>query len=90
MTDEYFMGLAIEEARRGDAPYGAVLVKDNKVVAQDFNTVRRDHDVTAHAEMNVISLRYNSTCAIRRSAMSAIEALPGSASAGTHKAQGLQ
>ncbi len=54
MTDEYFMDLAIEEARRGDAPYGAVLIKDGKVVAQGFNTVRSDHDVTAHAEVNVI------------------------------------
>ena len=63
MTDDYFMGLAIDEARRGDAPYGAVLVKDNEVVVAGFNTVRSDHDVTAHAEVNVIrkALRQLST-----------------------------
>ena len=54
MTEEYYMGLAIEAARRGDAPYGAVLVKDHHIIAQGFNTVRSDHDVTAHAEVNVI------------------------------------
>ena len=54
MTDEYFMGIAIEAAQKGDAPYGAVLVTDNQIVAQGFNTVRSDQDVTAHAEVNVI------------------------------------
>lgn len=54
MTDEAYMDLALAEARKGDAPYGAVLVKDGQVVARACNTVRRDHDVTAHAEVNVI------------------------------------
>ncbi|MBD0360560.1 MAG: nucleoside deaminase, partial [Nitrososphaeraceae archaeon] len=33
MNPEYFMRLALAEAKKGDAPYGAVIVKDNKVMA---------------------------------------------------------
>lgn len=54
MTDDEFMALALDEARRGDAPYGAVLVKEGEILARGFNTVERDHDATAHAEVNVI------------------------------------
>lgn len=53
-SQEYFMSLAIEEAKKGDAPYGAVIVKDNQVVAGAYNTVSRDSDPSAHAEINVI------------------------------------
>lgn len=48
------MGLALSEAKKGDSPYGAVIVKDNEVVAKGYNTVRRDSDPSAHAEMNAI------------------------------------
>lgn len=54
MNHEYFMRLAIEEAKKGDAPYGAVIVKDNEVIAVGYNTVRLDSDPSAHAEINVI------------------------------------
>ncbi|MDP5338565.1 MAG: nucleoside deaminase [Nodularia sp. (in: cyanobacteria)] len=54
MNPEYFMRLAIAEAKKGDAPYGAVIVKDQKVVAVAHNTVKRDSDPSAHAEINVI------------------------------------
>ena len=54
MKPEEFMRLAIEEAKKGDAPYGAVIVKDNEVVAKGYNTVKRDSDPSAHAEINVI------------------------------------
>ncbi|MEH1925499.1 nucleoside deaminase [Nostoc sp.] len=54
MNREYFMRLALAEAKEGDAPYGAVIVKDNEVVAVAHNTVRRDNDPSAHAEINVI------------------------------------
>lgn len=54
MNPEYFMSLALEEAKKGDAPYGAVIVKDNQVVATAHNTVGRDSDPSAHAEINVI------------------------------------
>ncbi|OYD97892.1 tRNA-specific adenosine deaminase [Nostoc sp. 'Peltigera membranacea cyanobiont' 210A] len=54
MNPESFMRLALAEAKEGDAPYGAVIVKDNEVVAVAHNTVRRDNDPSAHAEINVI------------------------------------
>ncbi|MBW4456179.1 MAG: nucleoside deaminase [Nostoc indistinguendum CM1-VF10] len=54
MNPEYFMRLALAEAEKGDAPYGAVIVKDNEVMAAAHNTVKRDNDPSAHAEINVI------------------------------------
>jgi tRNA(adenine34) deaminase len=54
MNHEDFMRLALTEAKKGDAPYGAVIIKDNEVVAVAHNTVRRDSDPSAHAEINVI------------------------------------
>lgn len=62
MNPEYYMRLALEEAKKGDAPYGAVIVKDGEVVAVGHNTVRRDSDPSAHAEINVIR---NLTTAIK-------------------------
>lgn len=54
MDLEYFMNVALEEAKQGDAPYGAVIVKNNQILAKAYNTVKRDRDPSAHAEMNVI------------------------------------
>ncbi len=54
MTPEDFMRLAIAEAKKADAPYGAVIVKEREVVAVGYNTVKRDKDPSAHAEINVI------------------------------------
>jgi tRNA(adenine34) deaminase len=54
MNSEYFMQLAIAEAQKGDTPYGAVIVKNHEIVAVGHNTVRRDNDPSAHAEINVI------------------------------------
>ena len=56
LESENFMRLAIEEAKKGDAPYGAVIVKDNRVVAVAHNTVKRDSDPSAHAEINAIRI----------------------------------
>lgn len=54
MNQEDFMRMAIAEARLGDAPYGAVIVKDNQIAIAAHNTVRRDSDPSAHAEVNAI------------------------------------
>ncbi|HLO85313.1 MAG TPA: nucleoside deaminase [Nostocaceae cyanobacterium] len=54
MNQEYFMRFAIAEAKKGDAPYGAVIVQNNQIVATAYNTVKRDSDPSAHAEVNVI------------------------------------
>lgn len=54
MNHEKFMSLALVEAKKGDSPYGAVIVRANEVVAKAYNTVFRDSDPSAHAEMNAI------------------------------------
>ena len=54
MQPEDFMKLALEEAKKGDSPYGAVIVKDDKVIALAHNTVKIDSDPSAHAEIKVI------------------------------------
>ena len=41
-------------AARGEAPIGAVLVQDGKILASAGNRTIEDHDPTAHAEMLVI------------------------------------
>jgi guanine deaminase len=56
--DERFIRVAIMEAekslKKGNAPFGAVLVKDNKIVSRDHCTTVSDNDPTAHAEIKVI------------------------------------
>jgi tRNA(adenine34) deaminase len=52
--DERFMRLALAEARQGDFPFGAVIVRDGEVLARGFNSGKRDDDPTAHGEMNAI------------------------------------
>lgn len=47
--------LAVENVKKGTGgPFGAVVVKDGKVVAASANTVTPDNDPTAHAEVNAI------------------------------------
>lgn len=50
-----FMQLAIEEAkqarRQGDYAIGAVIIKDNKVLAKAGNRIILDNDPTHHAEI---------------------------------------
>jgi len=52
--DERFMRLAIEEARHGDFPFGAVIVRDGQVLARGRNLGRSNGDPTAHGEMVAI------------------------------------
>jgi len=58
MTEHEYMRLAIRKAREGIAagqsPFGSAIVRDGQVVAVTHNTVRRDDDPTAHAEVNCI------------------------------------
>lgn len=57
-TDKDFLKLAIKEGERGPSPrpFGAVIVKDGEVIAQDHNHVAERADPTAHAEVSVIVL----------------------------------
>jgi len=52
--DQAFMRLALDEARRGDYPFGAVIVRDDKVIARGRNLGKVHDDPTAHAEMTAI------------------------------------
>src|SRR6516162_9160673 len=58
MLDEVHMRLAIgktqEGIEAGQSPFGAVLVRGGEVIALTHNTVWRDGDPTAHAEVNCI------------------------------------
>jgi guanine deaminase len=54
-----YMRIALEEARKGmkkghGGPFGAVIVKDGKVLAKSHNMVIKKKDATCHAEMNVV------------------------------------
>src|SRR3990167_2704024 len=54
MTDEHFIKLAIEEAKKSlaahGAPIGAVLVKDDQVIATGWSMVGAKKDPVAHPE----------------------------------------
>ncbi len=56
--DNLYMKRAIELSKEGvkngGGPFGAVIVKDGKIVAEAFNTVTKTNDPTAHAEVNAI------------------------------------
>jgi tRNA(adenine34) deaminase len=54
--DERFMRIALEEAVLGDDPYffGAVIVRDGKVLARGRNLWNQQQDPTAHGEMVAI------------------------------------
>ena len=52
--DERFMRIALEEARRADFPFGAVIVRDGRLIARGRNLGRTKDDPTAHGEMVAI------------------------------------
>ena len=58
MTEADFMKAAIKVTQEGidagQSPFGSVIVQDGKIVAATHNTVWRDTDPTAHAEVNCI------------------------------------
>lgn len=57
--DRVYMSRAYELARyaitHGGGPFGALLVKDGKILAEFSNCVHSTHDVTKHAETGLIS-----------------------------------
>jgi tRNA(adenine34) deaminase len=52
--DERFMRMALDEARQGDYPFGAVVVRDGQVIARGRNLGKTNDDPTAHGEMMAI------------------------------------
>ena len=57
--DNYFMEMALVEARKaediGEVPIGAVIVKDNKVIASGYNERETLKNPLAHAEIIAIN-----------------------------------
>ncbi len=59
MEQKDFMSIAVDEAFKGldknhGGPFGAVIVKNGKIVSKGHNEVIRRHDPTCHAEMMAI------------------------------------
>lgn len=58
MTHQDFMqraiALAVENVRQGGGPFGAVIVRNGKILAEGVNRVTANHDPTAHAEVQAI------------------------------------
>lgn len=57
-THQYWMIHALKLAERsrseGEVPVGAVIVKDNQLIAEGWNQPIENHDATAHAEIMAI------------------------------------
>lgn len=55
MSDEFWMQHALMLARKaeslGEVPVGAVIVKNNEIIAEGWNQPICSHDATAHAEI---------------------------------------
>jgi len=46
--------LSVESVNNGGGPFGSVIVKDNKIIAEGFNKVTSNKDPTAHGEIVAI------------------------------------
>ncbi len=58
-ADDLFLARAVELAQKGSelgegGPFGAVIVREGKIVGEDWNRVVARHDPTAHAEIGAI------------------------------------
>jgi tRNA(adenine34) deaminase len=49
------ISLSMESGKAGEYPYGVLICRGEKVVAESTNRARRDFDVTRHAEVVAIS-----------------------------------
>jgi tRNA(adenine34) deaminase len=58
-SDTYFMGEALRQARKAqmqdEVPIGAVVVRNEEIIARAWNQVETLKDATAHAEMLAIT-----------------------------------
>ena len=61
--DERYMRLALDEAQRayqeGEIPIGALIVSKDRIIARAHNLTETLTDVTAHAEMQAITIAAN-------------------------------
>ena len=57
MTNKFMVKaieLSIKSVDSGTGPFGAVIVKDNKIISEGFNIVTSSNDPTSHAEIVAI------------------------------------
>jgi len=57
MSNKFMMKaieLSIKSVNSGSGPFGAIIVKDNKIISEGFNTVTLSNDPTSHAEIVAI------------------------------------
>ena len=40
--------------KKNEVPVGAIIVKNNKIIAKAYNKIEKNHDVTMHAEILTI------------------------------------
>ena len=56
--DEKYMRIALKEAQKAvildEVPVGAIIVKDDKIIARGHNLREKSNDPTSHAEINAI------------------------------------
>ena len=50
------IAIAVQSARDGEYPYGVVICRNGRVIAESTNRVARERDITRHAEVVAISL----------------------------------
>ncbi len=57
-NDEKYMRIALKEAQKAvildEVPVGAIIVKDDKIIARGHNLREKSNDPTSHAEINAI------------------------------------
>ncbi len=51
---EHAVDLAVNNVRQGGQPFGAVLVKDDLIVAEGVNELHMKYDISGHAELLAI------------------------------------
>jgi tRNA(Arg) A34 adenosine deaminase TadA len=63
MTDEYYMMMALKEARKafdaGEVPVGTVILMGGKIIGRGYNQVEQLTDPTAHAEIIALTSAFN-------------------------------
>jgi tRNA(Arg) A34 adenosine deaminase TadA len=68
MDHEAYMARAVAVCRsgiaEGQSPFGSVIVRGGRIIAEAHNTVWRDTDPTAHAEVNALRLACRSAGSI--------------------------
>ncbi len=60
MTDQDFLAKAIEVGNQMPQPYnfGAVVVKDNKIISVEYNHVHETNDLSLHSEATTLMALY--------------------------------